>query len=462
MKRLLWLTWPFIGLAALSLLVCAWVAFDRSHGRRQWEKYRTAAVARGVLLHFDDFLSPEIPAEDNYITGTVFEHLPTGESSGKFPLPRPKLNVPQTTLAERLEAQRTAMLDEKWLTKETAPADPGAAVLLGLERYQKDLADLRAARSRPGSRFPQSTKPLPDFDSGAIVLAWHIGSILCMKMQAHLATGQPAEALEDFLDLTRLYRATLPERSMVSGMMRVTNFTAMIRAVDSGIAAHLWRDEDLTRIASELDTIDLAADGRFTFSSERGFINDAEEACRGMSFTEWRTIGGTFGAFTPEWRLWVEFVSGHHWRKQVRENQDTDSSLKKLETGFDRSADLFATPPISTPFAFGSNTDAILLRYITLENTRRQTRIACALERFRIQHGSYPESLSELVPALLPAIPADIINGAPMRYRRTTPATFLLYSIGANARDDEGSTLTDATTPSRYKARDWLWPEPTR
>ena len=46
-------------------------------------------------------------------------------------------------------------------------------------------------------------------------------------------------------------------------------------------------------------------------------------------------------------------------------------------------------------------------------------RIACALARFRSRHGAYPESLGELVPGLLPALPPDRIDGQSLRYLRT-------------------------------------------
>jgi hypothetical protein len=74
--------------------------------------------------------------------------------------------------------------------------------------------------------------------------------------------------------------------------------------------------------------------------------------------------------------------------------------------------------------------------------------IACALERYRLAHNSYPETLDALVPQFLAQIPPDIIGGQPLHYRRTNEGKFLLYSIGWNEKDDGGKPGSDD---------DWVW-----
>ena len=45
-------------------------------------------------------------------------------------------------------------------------------------------------------------------------------------------------------------------------------------------------------------------------------------------------------------------------------------------------------------------------------------RVAIALERYRLAHGAYPESLDVLAPQFIAQLPHDIINGQPLHYRR--------------------------------------------
>ena len=79
--------------------------------------------------------------------------------------------------------------------------------------------------------------------------------------------------------------------------------------------------------------------------------------------------------------------------------------------------------------------------------------IACALERYRLAHNAYPETLDALVPQFLAQIPPDLIGGQPLHYRRADDGKFLLYSVGWNETDDGGKPGSDD---------DWVWDDTTR
>ena len=67
-------------------------------------------------------------------------------------------------------------------------------------------------------------------------------------------------------------------------------------------------------------------------------------------------------------------------------------------------------------------------------------KVACALAEYRAVEGGYPESLDALHPTYLDEIPVDFYADAPLKYRRVGEA-FLLYSVGANGKDDGGLTF---------------------
>jgi hypothetical protein len=87
-----------------------------------------------------------------------------------------------------------------------------------------------------------------------------------------------------------------------------------------------------------------------------------------------------------------------------------------------------------------------------------EAQIACALERYHLAHGEYPETLDALAPQFMEKIPHDIIGGEPLHYRRTDDGKFLLYSVGWNETDDGGlpGTLADVNKG------DWVWPYPQK
>jgi hypothetical protein len=83
-----------------------------------------------------------------------------------------------------------------------------------------------------------------------------------------------------------LYQALAGEPTMIAGLVRLSVLEVLKRSIDGGVAARLWRVEDLLQIEGLLGEIDLASDARRAFSSERGFINDASETlgdCRSGS-----------------------------------------------------------------------------------------------------------------------------------------------------------------------------------
>jgi hypothetical protein len=60
-----------------------------------------------------------------------------------------------------------------------------------------------------------------------------------------------------------------------------------------------------------------------------------------------------------------------------------------------------------------------------------------ALERHRLARASLPETLDQLVPDYLVAVPTDPFDGAPLRYQRSDRG-FLVYSVGEDGQDDGG------------------------
>ena len=77
-----------------------------------------------------------------------------------------------------------------------------------------------------------------------------------------------------------------------------------------------------------------------------------------------------------------------------------------------------------------------------LTQNLRNHRVAIALFAWYADHQTYPQTLAELTPEYLSAIPDDLFSSAPPIYRRSETG-FMLYSIGPNGVDDGGIDLTD-------------------
>jgi len=89
---------------------------------------------------------------------------------------------------------------------------------------------------------------------------------------------------------------------------------------------------------------------------------------------------------------------------------------------------------------------------------------ACALERHRLKHGSFPERLDQLVPEFMKEVLKDRVDGKPLRYSRRQDGSFTLYSIGANEEDEAGK-LPDLLPQIGKQgfSGEWVWTyEPER
>ena len=67
----------------------------------------------------------------------------------------------------------------------------------------------------------------------------------------------------------------------------------------------------------------------------------------------------------------------------------------------------------------------------------RAARAGLAVERYRLAHGRYPETLDALVPEFLDAVPEDPFDGKPLRYQARANG-FVVYSVGHDLADNGG------------------------
>ena len=89
-------------------------------------------------------------------------------------------------------------------------------------------------------------------------------------------------------------------------------------------------------------------------------------------------------------------------------------------------------------------------------------RVACALERYRLANGQFPDTLDALAPKFIAKLPHDVINGQPLKYRRTDDGQFVLYSVGWNETDDGGTVGLTKNGDLDPNKGDWVWRYPAR
>jgi len=91
-----------------------------------------------------------------------------------------------------------------------------------------------------------------------------------------------------------------------------------------------------------------------------------------------------------------------------------------------------------------------LLSMCRTQSEIQGTRLVVACNRFEHEKGRWPESLQDLVPAYLDAVPIDLFDGEPFRYSEEKS---VVYSVGQNLMDDGGSRETMAGWEDCAKGR---------
>jgi hypothetical protein len=291
----------------------------------------------------------------------------------------------------------------------------------------------------------------------------HLGAFRTMALayrqlcEIRLLTGDPKAAWRDLQQLRRLIDASyFSEPPPLVVCMGKVNLAGILGGlVEETLAAKLWPDdylEPVQALCAEELLPDLSRSLRF---GERvGFLTLLETEGEGIFF-------GPPGGLLP--RGWVEQQFASYATTFQACLAGLDVRHRRLDAAAIDTSDRFLQGVAKQPSSI-HNTLAQLAIPHTLKAYRitartqtllDQARVACALERFRAARGHYPEVLDALVPGIISQIPNDLFDGQPLRYRRQTESSYLLYSIGWNTRDDGGKA--SGTGEWTEVEGDWVW-----
>lgn len=440
---------------------------ERIRGQTAWRRYEADAKARGVKLNFTDFIPPRIPDKENFASIPIFDAVFHASDNGQeipnpFELPKPPRGVlPNFADPIKEEPVDLTAWQKYFVTIKLVPTasdDPAADVLKALDHYSAPLAQLHEAVQRPHCRFPVH------WERGYATPLPHLGVLQCvaklyaLRLSAHLAIGDSAAAYDDFQEQIRLTKAIRDEPSMVSGLVRLSTIVIMDNAIWNGLSAHQWAESDLRKIEADLATMDWLKDYIFAIGSERAANNLMIEMIR----KDPRLVKKNLNQVDP---------SGWFDQNKVRMNRFFDELPTRIDLShrrFHGETTLPSSPSnIKSPFGkiyyiffimLSGSLEGAEVPFIRAATLTDQARLACALERFRLGHGEFPQSLAELAPEFIPQVPVEIVNGEPYHYRITDDGGFVLYSVGMDLRDDGGVIGSKL----RAKRRDWVWRYPAK
>ena len=348
-----------------------------------------------------------------------------------------------------------------------------------------DFDLIREALKRPYSRMDGDysipyEQPIPNF-----ITVRAVAQVLAERAQCYLLLGQPDKALQELTllhDFRHLLEAAPSGKPMtlVSAMINVAVTGLYVDTIARGLQSHAWQEPQLAALQKQLADINLTPFVGEALKAEQASV------CHTAEIVEFSKIAMPEVMFsgppkTIGRRIEQNLKScGYNLlpRGWVYQNMAVYASLIQLPIdSFEPTDETISPQKIERAM---SNLDASVNRYslfgmlaaIGIPNFTKamqttahnqtmvnEAQIACALERYKLANGNYPETLNALVPQFIETIPHDIIGGQPLHYRRTDDGKFLLYSFGWNERDDGGEKhqYNNVGGGVDYSQGDWVW-----
>ncbi|MBL9206606.1 MAG: hypothetical protein JNN01_16050 [Opitutaceae bacterium] len=476
-KTVRFLRRALLGLAGFATVVAAAWLVENVRGQRAWDATLSAYAGRGDPL---DVLPapPPIPADQNFMQTPLLARLALAHFSSpeltafreEHPLYFfvPTQRNPWDT-GKRLDLDALAKEVQTHLAKKrqsTPPesTDSSAARLRSwFDGERPPLSEFRlAALRRPESRLVRPEAPVLGglFTGGSpsFPLFRHFVTCTSIHASAALAQGQPDVAFPSILAGLNLGRGLSdPSQTLVESMMATVLLRAALQPLWEGMQTRVWSDRHLQRYGDVLSTIDPMGSLAQAVRNERNNVMFLPRSALGPPKD--RKVG------MPGWFWYCHMPLGWWRQNQVSSVRMSDAPLRVIES-CDRPEfrsrlgalnDASEPPSLYNLFA-----NQLLTAYgKVIPNCARTTQAlrlaatACALERHRLAHAEYPESLAALVPVFLSAMPRDVITGESLHYRRNADGTFTLYSVGLDGDDDGGVRPADPAVTDGDG--DWVW-----
>lgn len=490
----LWLKRGTFTLAVLITLLAAVVVFENWRGHRAWQQYRAEQEAKGEVFDWRKLVPAPVPDEQNFAQTPLLAKLTDytydpQRGEAVFADPEGKARLENLFAWNRLikgegSWRKATRMDwpkvQEWLRAATNSELPAVQALLArpagkpvddvlflLAQNQAELAEITAAARRPYTDFRVH------YDEGMLALLPHLAVLkqftyaFRLRAQAELEAGRPEAALQDWQTCVALNESLEADPVLIGLLVRIAIVESSLQVVWEGLAGRRWTEAHLQVIETRLGDINLVAVALDALRGERAFNlmlmdqmfrpHQADlpktEADEYAQF-KWMPSGWVsqtklsvarmyeryiFGAFDPDQRQ-VDIPLIHQYELEV------ESDLSK--TGPYTMMARMLYPAIGKSGLKVANAQMAL----------NLARIAVALERHRLAHGSHPEALNALVPAYLESIPLDL-DRQPLRYQLQPDGSFILYSIGVDLKDDNGR-IGKPDGKFSTEEGDWVWKYP--
>lgn len=484
-----------IALAWILSIIVLGYALEDWYGAHAWNDYRRQYEAKVGSLDLRAYVPKEIPDGDNFgatpFAQSWFTHrddpnflyetdmftragkLVGGPAKSHHGASRKFVDL--VAWQQAINAVQSGVTKGKTFRTDqpdaAARAQAAAAVLEAWSDDQGAIDELRAASARPDCRYFIDY----NLENPWGILLPHLFRIkqTCMRLadraSAELALGRGQEALEDIKLSLYLQDSIKNEPFVLSYLVRIACMQINCSIIWEAMMQHSWNEAQLKELQDRLAGCNFIADMQLGLRGERSMAVWTVDLMKKKGPVFLGEIGnGPVPDGTALKLLGWVMPSGWYNLEKLHYCEALDKMIGTTDSAAIRVfPDQVAAHPYYKPtpyeaLAHHHVVEAMMMQSIgnlvrkaaSVQTATAEAETACALERFYVANHRYPEDLAAIVPKYMAQLPNDVIDGQPLKYRRTDDVNYVLYSVGWNGTDDggvSGQALFDD------KQGDWVW-----
>ena len=425
-RRLLLIIFCVLGAVMLALAVVNW------RGESTFQKQIAAIHAKGEPVTPQELQQryPEPPKEQNAAETYTRSFAAAKESSTKQDFFRRSGKVYETPAKELFaEAFR------KWM--EESLADNAEA-----------LALLHEAARKPAAQYPMDINK--GWEAAIPNLLKVRTSAVLLQLEAILAAqdGDTDRVVEAVLAGLAVGNAMRDGPCLIMQMIRIACYGITCTGIRHTLAIADFSDDQLAQMQSALGAADDGEALTRALIGERvmtlvAFDHPAQMVPQVRQADDW--FPGGAAVATGLLRM-ANAANGNREEYLSVMGQAIDASrkpphealplLQQIAERENGDHSWFSMMSVSHIVPNCSRSEAQLARSSALV---RGANTALAVERHRLANGRMPESLGNLTPAFMPAVPMDPFNGEPLRYKHGEDG-YSVYSVGEDQTDNGGES----------------------
>jgi hypothetical protein len=443
-------------IASVVLVVASAALLCVMRGKSSVDEYVAQLRARGERLYFTDAPFPKMtngtPGLDRFISAA---DLITGFS-----------------YIDVMDVKTGGVVTVAWQNTNTVV---WPLLLTSLQRNERWLREIRESVADPEPDMGWQTNI---FTTRRTYVQQRKGAqLLAAATISALHEKNFGSAFDNLQALSHLAQMERDEGMLVAQMVRVAVAGLGLATTWEALQSEGLNDAQWSQLQTEWAKVDLISAIEHAFVGERLYcFNHMEMARKGDT----NAVNWTGGKIK-----WQDRLQTTIWRATVAQ-QDELFYLKTVQRYIDHCRSVSAgTPAVEVNKRFQQDIDKLnnllsepLTRFkypfcmIAIPNfarasatafrcevQRRLTITAIGIKRYQLRYGKLPETLNALVPEFCPATLLDPMDWKPLHYRVNPDATFTLYSVGENGKDDGGNPIWTTNTSGWLSGMDIVWPK---